>query len=401
MSRKALGVATGLVVGAVAVTATAAGAAAATRAIMAHMDRAAGAGAAAAAAGRAGAASAARAGRTGGAATAATTVAGGRSAAVPHWRIIESVKTGASGVFTAAVATGKATGWAFDGFSRPAAYERNGSAWTQVAFPSKSNEYVTAAGATSPSDVWAFVDSYGHGSRVVHWDGHNWSVVQTFTGQIDGASVVSANDVWVFGYPRGLGVWHYDGDGWSLVGKNLGGGSALSASDVWAYSRTGVDHWNGHIWTSTSVKRLLPPKQFLSDPAVSGIIALSASNVYAVGNGSRQDAGGPIVVLHYNGHTWAKVAQRTFDSYGPGQQISADGHGGLWLPLPGASGATSSLVHYAAGHLTRVPLPVSAPEITIGSVAHVPGTAHALAGGYTHAAHNPSRRIVAVVLQYR
>jgi hypothetical protein len=364
MSRKVLGVAAGLVVGAVAVTATAAGAATATRAVMA---------------------------REGGA-------AGVPPVAAPRWRIVESVKTNSNGDFTAAVATGQATGWAFDGLSRPTAWERNGSAWAKVAFPGKSNEYVTAAGATSPSDVWAFVDSFGRGSQVVHWDGHNWSVVRTFTVQIGGASVVAGNDVWVFG-SAGLGVWHYNGHIWSLVGKNLGGGSALSASDVWAYSGTHVDHWNGHTWASTSVKRLLPPKQQLSNPAVSGIIALSASDVYAIGNGNRQDAGGPVVVLHYNGHTWAKVAHGNFDSYGSGQQISADGRGGLWLPMPGASGATSSLVHYAAGHLTRVTLPVSAADITIESVAHLPGTTQTLAGGYTHAPGNPSRKVVAVVLQ--
>jgi hypothetical protein len=294
---------------------------------------------------------------------------------------------------------GRETGWAFDGYGGPTAWERNGSAWTQVAFPGRSNEYVAAAGATSPSDVWAFVDSYARGSRVVHWDGRSWSVAKTFTGQIDGASVVTGNDVWVFGYPRGLGVWHYDGHTWSLVSRNLGGGSALSANDVWAYGRTTVDHWNGHTWASISVKRLLPPKQELNNPAVRGIIALSASNVYAIGNSNLQDAGGPVVVLHYNGRTWAKVAQGSFDSYGTGQQISADGRGGLWLPMPGASGAASSLVHYADGRLTRVPLPVSGSGIRIESVTHVPGTTQALAGGLTYATNNPSRHVVAVILR--
>jgi hypothetical protein len=370
MSRKVLGAAAGLVAGAVAVTATAAGAATATRAVMARAAESAGA-------------------------------AGVGRVTAPPWRIIESVKTNSNGDFTAVVATGKATGWAFDGLSRPTAWERNGSTWTKVTFPGRNNEYVAAAGATSPSDVWALVDSYRRGSQVVHWDGRDWSVVHTFTGQIDGASVVAANDVWVFGFPKGLGVWHYDGHTWSLVATKLGGGSALSASNVWAYSGTHVDHWNGHTWASTSVKRLLPPKQELSNPAVSGIIALSATDVYAIGNGNRQDAGGPVVVLHYNGHTWAKAAQGNFDSYGSGQQISADGRGGLWLPMPGASGAASSMMHFADGKFTRSPLPVSGERITIEAVANIPGTTQALAGGWTHAPHNPGRPTAAVVLQYR
>jgi hypothetical protein len=58
---------------------------------------------------------------------------------------------GVNGDFTAVVATGKATGWAFDGTSGPTAWQRNGSTWTEVRFPGKSGEAVVAAGATSPS----------------------------------------------------------------------------------------------------------------------------------------------------------------------------------------------------------------------------------------------------------
>ena len=43
-----------------------------------------------------------------------------------------------------------------------------------------------------------------------------------------------------------------------------------------------------------------------------GIIALSAKNVYAIGNGNAEDEGGPTVVLHYNGSKWAKVAAGSF-----------------------------------------------------------------------------------------
>ena len=76
--------------------------------------------------------------------------------AAPHWHSVKSVKTGLTGDFTAVVATGKTTGWAFDGYaasSGPAAWERDGSTWAKVAFPGKSTEYVACAGATSPSDV--------------------------------------------------------------------------------------------------------------------------------------------------------------------------------------------------------------------------------------------------------
>ena len=342
-----------------------------------------------------------------GGATAATAAAA-PPAAAPHWHIVKPVKTDSSGDFTAVVATGKSTGWAFDGqgfSSPPTAWRRNGTSWTKfAAFPGKKNEEVFTAGASSPSNVWAFTDTFGAGSRVLHWNGAKWSVARTFPAQIGGASVVAGNDVWVFGFipepgTPALGAWHYSGHTWTRVSKSLAGGSALSASNVWAFGQTSVAHWNGHGWTSTSVKALLPAKMQLNDPSVVGILALSARDVYAIGNGNLQDEGGPVVVLHYNGSKWAKVAQGSFGT-GPGPQFSSDGSGGLWLPMSGPAGGPGSLVHYAAGKLTKATLPVPASSITVGSVARVPGTTQQLAGGFTHAAGNLGAKIVAVILQY-
>ena len=199
------------------------------------------------------------------------TAAAAAASPSPSWHIVKSVHSGVNGDFTAVVATGKATGWAFDGTSGPTAWQRNGSTWTEVKFPGKSGEMVVAAGATSPSDVWAFTD-VGAGSRVLRWTGHRWSVVTTFPEPIGGAAVLGANDVWVFGQPgiiEQLGAWHYNGHTWSRVARNLGGGSALAANNVWAFAGTNVDHWNGRTWAGTSVKSLLPPRQFLNDPAAS------------------------------------------------------------------------------------------------------------------------------------
>lgn len=347
-----------------------------------------------------------------GAATAAAATAGTHTDAGPHWHIVKSVKTDFTGEFTAVVATGKTTGWAFDGSgltSPPTAWERKGNTWTKVAsFPGKKSEEVVAAAASSPSNVWAFADTLGGGSTVLRFNGKKWSVVRTFTDQIGWASVLSTTDVWVFGNPAvptvspALGVWHYNGHGWSRAGANIEGGSVLSATDVWAYSGVDVERWNGHKWTATSVKKLLPAviPGPLNDPSVVGILALSDKNVYAVGNGNDEDDGGPLVVLHYNGHTWAKVAQGQF-GFGPGQEISSDGSGGLWLVMAGpAEGEASSLVHYAAGKLTKAATPVSPATISFASVARIPGTTQQLAGGFTHAKNNPGTNVVAVILQY-
>jgi hypothetical protein len=356
-----------------------------------------------------------------GAAAAPAATASTSPAAAAKWRITESVKTNDTADFTAVVATGKTTGWAFDGLgigNAPIAYQLSGGTWKKASFPAKKGEYVTAAAATSPSNVWAFTQGSIPGfpgatpSRVLHYNGHTWSVLKTFSDQIEDGLVAAANDVWVFGiatFPGEptLGVWHFNGSKWTQVSKTFQGGTALSASNVWGFSGVNVEHWNGARWTATSVKSLLPAKNKdeTNDPQVDAILALSAKNVYAIGNGSDEDDGGPVVVLHYNGSKWSKLAQGNF-GFGPGAtptdgpQISSDGSGGLWIPMQGPNGSSGYLLHYAAGKLTAAALPLAEPKITITAVSQIPGTTQQLAGGNTHASGILGTDVVAVLLKY-
>jgi hypothetical protein len=337
------------------------------------------------------------------------TATGVTAGTVPQWRVVKTVKTDYTGQFTAIVATGKRTGWAFDGLSLVAkvtAWREKGGSWTKAAFPSVPGEEVVAAGADSPKDVWAFTRNFTGSSRVLRWNGSTWSAVRTFTGAIAGATVLSGRNVWVYGQEAepgepALGVWFYNGKTWTHVSQTIQGGSALSDKNVWGFSGTNVEHWNGARWTAASVRSLLPAKNpnGLNFPAVVGILALSAKNVYAFGNGGAQDEGGPLVVLHYNGSTWSKAAAGQF-GYGPASQLSSDAVGGLWLPMEGSVGGTSYLLHYANGKLAKAMLPVSAPQITIGAVTRIPGTGQLLAGGYTHAAGDRGTNVVAILLRY-
>jgi hypothetical protein len=341
-------------------------------------------------------------------AMAAGAVAGTTSAlaATPpaSWHVVKRVHSGASGDVTAVVAVGKTGGWAFNGVNGPTAWERHASTWTKVAFPGRGGEQVVAAGASSASNVWAFTDG-GTAARALRWNGHRWAAQASFAAPIGGAVVLGRSDVWVFGEPgpAALGTWHYNGRTWAKVrsAHGLEGGSGLSASDIWAFAGTKVAHWNGRTWTRTSVAALLPAKQELNDPAVVGIAALGRDNVYAIGSGNLEDEGGPTVILHYNGHVWSKVAQGSFGvGTSPVQQVTADGHGGLWIPMPGFDGQRSYLLHYSAGHLTKAVLPGGATRIDVESVAHIPGTTQVLGGGFGHAAGNPGTGVVAEILQY-
>jgi hypothetical protein len=315
-------------------------------------------------------------------------------------------------MFTAVAPTGNATAWAFDGedpSSGPTAWHLAGGAWNQdKSFPKVGTSTVVTAGATSPSDVWAFTQGLSGGSAVLHYNGKAWSVVKKFSAYIGGASVLAPNDVWLFGSGlfngAGLGVWHYDGHGWKQVGKNLQGGSALSATDAWAFNGTSIYHYSGGIWKSVSVKSLLPAKQQLNDPTVTGIYAVSDSDVYAIGNGNLEDEGGPTVILHLSGGKWSKVATANAGygsvSTGGSQVLSPDGTGGFWLPFPGVESQKSYVLHYAAGKVTSVALPAPANSIAVLDIARVPGSARQLAAGGTYTANSPGTNPVAVLLQY-
>jgi hypothetical protein len=111
--------------------------------------------------------------------------------------------------------------------------------------------------------------------------------------------------------------------------------------------------------------------------------------------------GGPLVLLHWNGHRWSKVAGGLF-GFGvqPVQPIISDGHGGLWIPMPGAGGQRSYLLHYAAGHLRVAALPGGTGWTSVDTVSRIPGTFEVLAGGFTHALNNPGVNDAGALLEY-
>jgi hypothetical protein len=70
-------------------------------------------------------------------------------------------------------------------------------------------------------------------------------------------------------------------------------------------------------------RQLAARRPQLNDPAVVGIDAQAPGSVYAVGSGNAQDEGGPTVILHYNGHSWRRVAEGSFGiGTSPLQQVS-------------------------------------------------------------------------------
>ena len=312
----------------------------------------------------------------------------------PAWHLVKAVSEGRSSAFTAVLATGPTSGWVFQSNNgRPAAYQRAGSALKQVAFPSVPNEIVFAAAESSPSNEWAFAWLPNGDTEAVKLVHGRWEPVKTLGGVILSASVLANNDVTVFGP---LGTYHFNGCTWTREFGDVAGGDSVAATDDWMYDGVTLYHLDGHTKKTFDLARLLPLPNGLNSPRIDGVLALTDRNVYVIGNGEAQDAGGPIVILHYNGSTWKKVAQ--YGTGNPGQP-SYDGHGGFWLPAGG--GGISELLHYSGGKLVTVTLPGSDPRPpAITAVSRIPGTAGQLAVGNTpppDSTANPTGEL----LQYR
>jgi hypothetical protein len=326
------------------------------------------------------------------------------------WRIALTVNGPHAPYFSAVTAAGPASGWAFEGFrfggtDPTAAWRLTGRGWHRAAFPGRTAELVTAAASASPASVWAIAQDFpGPTTRVLHWDGSRWSVAHRFRRAAGGVAAAGPRHVWVFGFgfgARSLGARHWNGHRWTAPpsGHGLVAGHGRAADDVWAVGGRIAAHWNGHRWARTSLAALLPGKAAGVHPRLVDVYEQSPSSVWAVGSGFREQGGGPVVVLHYDGHAWRTVARARA---GNPVQIVPDGSGGLWIPVPtieGIDGATGQIMHFTGGHLTTAPLPVSRDEVSVASVANAASTARSFAGGFTHARFDPASGVRAVLLQ--
>jgi hypothetical protein len=324
------------------------------------------------------------------------------------WRIVKRVHAGGFSQFTAVTALGSRGGWAFLGDNGvTAAYRRSGSSWTKVNFPRHGQENVVAARALSASNAWAFT-GYGALSRAVHWNGHRWTTEHTFPGALGSATVISPDNIWVFGdaYLPSGGTYHYNGRSWKHVssGHGLSGGSASSAGNDWAFGGTDVARWTGGTWKRTSLKHLLPKALggHRNNPGVIAMYAQSAHSVWVVGDGRDEDQGGPVVVLHYNGHSWKKVASAApgtaatqgFSAYG---SIAPAGHGGLWIPIA-QTDVPAQMLHYSGGKIKIATMPVPDKDLQLFAVAAIPGShGGTLAVGYTHSSDSD---LLGTIFQY-
>jgi hypothetical protein len=159
----------------------------------------------------------------------------------------------------------------------------DGTTWTMVPSPNRltgtdRDQINSLRGVTAiaPDDVWAvgYTVSYDtpYQTLTMHWNGAGWSIVDspnyTFPGAYNAlldVAAVSARDVWAVGgspfggvSARGL-LLYFDGVSWSLrpgppnfeffESSTRTGVLAVSASDVWAVGDYDAWHFDGGAWT--------------------------------------------------------------------------------------------------------------------------------------------------------
>ena len=256
----------------------------------------------------------------------------------------------------------------------PLAEHYDGSTWSIVSAPLvQPRGGFGAITGTSATDLWA-VGSTGSKPRTgatvnnplaEHYDGTSWSVVPTPALTLAGLNAVTAiapNNVWAVGYAPATGVvLHYDGTAWSQVaapapvtGSNwqFSSVTATPTGQVWAagyYTGTDgisehsfVEHFNGSTWSVTQ----LPAKSSGNIiTGISGITAISDTDIWVVGNTGTGNQQFNTLTEHFNGTNWQVVASPSPDTADGLSDVAASG-GVVWAvgdTAPANTTATQTL----------------------------------------------------------
>jgi hypothetical protein len=221
-----------------------------------------------------------------------------------------------------------------------------GPAWTETQLPGPSPTlwdrgfHYSSISAVSPTDIWAV----GNANRfatpgdprigeaiTAHWDGSKWTLVEpphppdeTQFDQLSDVSALPGGLVWAvgdsdaFSTNGGVIIDHRSPSGWTVgTGADLSVGSgfaqyravdALSDSNVWVSATTWdnrhfFQHWNGSTWRSFSATGETSDPNTVSE--INAIRAVSASNIWAVGEAFTPGVGASTLIEHWNGTRWS------------------------------------------------------------------------------------------------
>lgn len=228
--------------------------------------------------------------------------------------------------------------------------------WNTVASPRVGQEGNLAdVTVISANDAWAVGSFYGvdalKRTLTEHWDGSAWKTVASpspspFMNELDAVSGVSTSDVWAVGQ-AGMAnfkiepvIERWNGTSWVVSPipslppdeNYLSGVAAISSTDVWAvgYTRTEgssgqvvkplIIHWDGSVWKIVTS----PALSSGTGERLTAVTAIAANNVWAVGGSSSS------LIEHWNGATWTVAQESSIGGYEPLTSVSGDGPNDVW-----------------------------------------------------------------------
>jgi hypothetical protein len=268
-----------------------------------------------------------------------------------------------SGYSAIAITRGRAA-WVFGGtnpggLSTPVAVRWDGATAKPFRLPTGLTGFISAASASSASNVWAVSD---YGGYALRWNGRTWQVAKRWQqGQITGILALGRRDVWVFGTTQtgvsGIGSWHFDGRSWAEIRGPAARVYQASGSrcDIWAIvaGRHGdqIERSNGSVWwrarTSTALNGVQP----------ASIIAESDHDVWVLANRVGNAGPGPLVLAHWNGYIWQRFNTRIYAYAG---QLAAGRRGGVLVTATPVSAPES-------GKILEVSVQGRVSAFTVGS----------------------------------
>jgi hypothetical protein len=257
--------------------------------------------------------------------------------------------------FSVIIATGARQAWTFGGTnpggpSTPIAARWDGSSLTPSALPSGLTGFINDASAPAANDVWA---AGQYGRYVLHWDGKVWHIARRWpSGQITGLTAISAGDVWVFGTSitgsRLVGTWHFDGRSWAPVRGQAGSiyrASAVSHTDIWAIAATSnadiLLRYDGRAWSRVRTGPVFNGAQ------PQDILAVSNRDVWMAGNEVSRDGTPRLVLAHWNGSRWSRLASGLSAWVG---QLAPGPHCDVLLTATPANAVATGLILHASPH---------------------------------------------------
>jgi hypothetical protein len=228
---------------------------------------------------------------------------------------------------------------------RTLALHWNGTAWSVVPTPNfsvtpGSGSILNSVAAISSTDAWAVGQGLDNDTNqlvalVEHWNGTKWAQVPTPTplGEVQWLTGVSADgpsDIWAVGVDdtsvqEATLTIHFDGSKPTIVPSpnpingnsqnDLSAVTVISPTDAWAVgTENNVNNQNFRFplilhWTGTAWSQVSAPNPGSEGTGTFGVAALSAGDVWAVGETYQAQVGAPFTTYaaQWNGTQWTQV----------------------------------------------------------------------------------------------